>query len=58
MEELKKEITRENLKECSKEELKKWRELLIKTGQMNDVKLMMFNEELLNRACDKVKNSK
>lgn len=58
MEELKKEITRENLKECSKEELMKWRELLIKTGQMNDVKLMMFNEELLNRACDKVKNSK
>ena len=58
MEELKKEITREYLKECSKEELMKWRELLIKTGQMNDVKLMMFNEELLNRACDKVKNSK
>ena len=59
MKEFEKEITKENLKKCSeKEELIKWREYLIKTGQMNDTKLMMFNEELLNRACEKVEKSK
>ena len=55
MEELNKEITKENLKKCEEiEELMKWREYLIKTGQMNDEKLMMFNEELLNRACKNI----
>ena len=53
MEELYKKV-KEHMKDFTTEELFEWRNNLLETGQLNNDLLTLFNDELLDRACEKI----
>lgn len=47
------ELIKKHMKNYSTEELKQLREELTRTGKMNDQLLNVFNEELIDRTCNR-----